>query len=66
MMPRREAHDLGRILTMTSWQISRITDTAANQVVEKQLFEGCIPQKREMVRRSFESKKSRLNLAIRS
>jgi hypothetical protein len=34
MMPRTETDDLGRILTMTSWQISRITDTAANQVVE--------------------------------
>jgi hypothetical protein len=33
-MPRTEADDLGRILTMTSWQISRTNDLTANQVIE--------------------------------
>jgi hypothetical protein len=33
-MPRTEADDLGRILTITSCQILRTTDTAANQVVK--------------------------------
>lgn len=33
-MPRTEIDDLGRILTMTSWQISRINDLTANQVIE--------------------------------